>query len=560
MRFGLSQPGETGLQGKRHQSKTMMFPLSRNTITSLTHGLSSRGWTPVDSVPLLQQPISMALSIFLMEVQMMMTLVHQFFLTGIPLPLIAGKLSQMPALLVIMLVVVLLEVNFVLQEVKMMQVYRWLRTECYNPVTQAWTTRVSLPNPRARASYGTTCDGKLMLAGGDDGTNVFSDVSVFDGLSWSDFPPLKVPRQGTTTLAMDCPCGQIYSVSGAATPGRVLGGLPAFATEHYFPDGVDETCQEASAAWAIVPAPVEANWVDQSAACFVMGPDNRAIYIGGYKKEPLCFYDPNDRSWTCQSENFPKRTHHSQCILVGNDIYFMTAWGNRFAGDDTPTQDNDVPIAQKYSITDDTWTFLTGIDASRFRAAAAVAHLDGFIYLSHGSTNDDTTGASVFLDRYSIATDSWETLPDASFARHHTGGGIVGDEFCVAGGRDDAGAPVAETECYNPVTQAWTTKAPMPAPRSAASYGTTCEGGLILAGGQDDANVLSDVTVFDGTSWSTLPSLRIARQGTTTLAIDCPCGQYYMASGTDRIGRVQDGLSTDSTEHFFPGGTDETCQ
>ena len=122
-----------------------------------------------------------------------------------------------------------------------------------------------------------------MVAGGENEEAVLSDVSVFDGTSWEAFPPLKIPRHGTTTLAMDCPCGQIYMATGASEPGNVEDGLPAFATEHYFPDGIDQVCEKGDPSWAVVPAPLVSDWEDQSTACFVQGNNGKAYLIGGYK-------------------------------------------------------------------------------------------------------------------------------------------------------------------------------------------------------------------------------------------------------------------------------------
>jgi hypothetical protein len=129
----------------------------------------------------------------------------------------------------------------------------------------------------------------------------------------------------------------------------------------------------------------------------------------------------------------------------------------------------------------------------------------------------------------------------------------------VAGGRDSSGQAVAETECYDIENDTWSSRDALPTARFHSSYGVDCDGRLILAGGEDENGVLADVSIFDGTSWEDLASLQIPRHGTTTLAVDCPCGQIYLATGAGEAGQVEDGLDEAATEHYFPQGINEVC-
>jgi hypothetical protein len=441
-----------------------------------------------------------------------------------------------------------------------------LPTECYNIATDTWSLRESIAVGRGGSAYGTTCDGRLMVAGGEsgeDGGKAHDEVSVFDGTSWEEFPSLIVARHGTG-LAVDCSCGQIFIAGGSPIEGGPEGNGGLQITEHFLPGGVDEVCssvvtecEEPEAGWSIVPAQLEDdNFETQSTACFVQGNDGLSYLIGGYNKHVVCRYDPDARSWECDTgDNIPRRTHHSQCVVVGNEIWFASAWGNQISNAESLL----APV-QVYNYVDKIWLDeRTGIDADRLRAGAATAHFEGFLYVSHGTTDDHTSGSTAFLDRYDIANDEWEALPDASFARDHTGGGIVNGEFCVAGGRDSDGNQVEQTECYNIAGGTWSTKASLAVPRSHSSYGTTCDGKLMVAGGEDGNGVLDNVSVFDGTSWEEFPSLTVPRHGTTTLAMDCPCGQIYMATGATEPGNVEEGIGAFATEHYFPDGINQAC-
>jgi len=113
----------------------------------------------------------------------------------------------------------------------------------------------------------------------------------------------------------------------------------------------------------------------------------------------------------------------------------------------------------------------------------------------------------LFLDVYDVATDKWTPLTDMNIARDHTGGGMVNGELCVAGGRkgDDPGttlfnSTIFPTECYNIAADTCSTRADIPQGRAGSANGTTCDGKLMVAGGEGYGVAWNQVDVFDGTS------------------------------------------------------------
>ena len=61
---------------------------------------------------------------------------------------------------------------------------------------------------RSGSAYGTSCDGKLIVAGGE--RSISSRVDVFDGQNWQTFTNgLNDSRHGTG-LAVDCVRNRIY--------------------------------------------------------------------------------------------------------------------------------------------------------------------------------------------------------------------------------------------------------------------------------------------------------------------------------------------------------------
>lgn len=155
-------------------------------------------------------------------------------------------------------------------------------------------------------------------------------------------------------------------------------------------------------------------------------------------------------------------------------------------------------------------------------------------------------------------------------ALDHTGGALIDGRICVGGGRrgGDIGWPaVPPTDCYDLETGTWSVEAPIPTPRGGSSYGVSCDGKLIVAGGEgteEPYDIFQNefrpfawdvVEAFDGKSWSTMDSLNVGRHS-TGLAVDCLCDTLTIASGSAvSFG----GPEIRSVEMYFPLGYDTPC-
>jgi hypothetical protein len=183
-----------------------------------------------------------------------------------------------------------------------------------------------------------------------------------------------------------------------------------------------------------------------------------------------------------------------------------------------------------------------GLPSGRRRGAAASVY-DGswYIYIVGGNYGGHATAVNWF-DQYEVSTGKWAILSNFVNARDHVNAGIVdsGRLVCIAGGRDSGQTKpyrqtVAKTECYSFATGAWSLKADIPTPRGSSAYGMSCNGKLIVAGGEGHG-------IFDGQSWTTqLPKMRQPRTS-TGLAVDCDCGgeAIYTANGSMKQGKAFD--------------------
>jgi len=171
----------------------------------------------------------------------------------------------------------------------------------------------------------------------------------------------------------------------------------------------------------------------------------------------------------------------------------------------------------------DSWSKKAGLLEHRRRGGAAAVLVGRRIYVSHSNRGGyKQTGGNFavtlgWLDYYDMDTDEWTTeLPETPNAQDHTGGALInGNKLCVAGGRDSGtdrffNLVILPTDCYNLDKGEWTVEAAIPQGRAGSSYGMTCDGKLMIAGGEGFGKAFPDVNVFDGTSWTSFPDFNVA--------------------------------------------------
>jgi N-acetylneuraminic acid mutarotase len=194
----------------------------------------------------------------------------------------------------------------------------------------------------------------------------------------------------------------------------------------------------------------------------------------------------------------------------------------------------------------DQWTTRRALPVSRRRGAAATVVIGTKIYVAFGgrgghyTDENNTTKSVAWFDVYDTITDTWTALPNGNIPRDHTGAVLSDGRICVGGGRVGGSRwwpDVLETECYNFTSKNWSiiSTGNVLQKRAGASYGTSCDGKLLMAGGEGSDQAWKNFEMLDGTIWTRLVDLNIARHG-SGLAVDCICNQIYIASGAGNQG------------------------
>jgi N-acetylneuraminic acid mutarotase len=137
------------------------------------------------------------------------------------------------------------------------------------------------------------------------------------------------------------------------------------------------------------------------------------------------------------------------------------------------------------------------------------------------------------LEVYDPSTDRWTSKAPMPVGLHHAGLGVTGGRLYVIGGYRQSGLsgwqPVATVYAYNPVKDTWAERAPMPTARGALAV-TVHDGQLYAIGGYDGKANRAEVEVYDPVKnvWVSRAPLPTPRDHLASAAIS---GKVYAIGG-----------------------------
>lgn len=162
---------------------------------------------------------------------------------------------------------------------------------------------------------------------------------------------------------------------------------------------------------------------------------------------------------------------------------------------------SDLNNTEEYDPITDTWTIKAAMPTPRFGFAIVV--YQSKIYCIGGLTGrgapfgSSVTGA---IEVYDPATNAWEIKKPMPTARAHLEACVINEQIYVIGGR--TGGPnsaVSTNQIYDPTSEKWETKKSMPYP--VTSFSSTVVGNKIyVLGGQDDSDgpkILDVTQIYD---------------------------------------------------------------
>jgi len=254
---------------------------------------------------------------------------------------------------------------------------------------------------------------------------------------------------------------------------------------------------------------------------------NGVLYaVGGYSNgnwlATVEAYDPTTDSWTTKAP-MPTPRSHLAAGVVNGVLYAVGGYSNG----------NWLATVEAYDPTTNTWTTKAPMPTQRFSLAIGV--VNGILYAVGGyNINIAANGWLPTVEAYDPTTDTWTTKAPMPTARGALAAGVVNGLLYAVGGIVDSPVQTifATVEAYDPTTNTWTTKAPMPTARWALAVSAL--NGLLYADGGANCNgncPVNNNEAYDATTdtWAALTPMPTARGW---LAAGAANGDVYAVGGS----------------------------
>ena len=248
-------------------------------------------------------------------------------------------------------------------------------------------------------------------------------------------------------------------------------------------------------------APRAAMPIPRSEMAWATAWQDRMHVVGGYGEGRFnrayhTIYDPTADRWL-DAAPLPRGANHVAVVADAGRVYALGGFveQNRLSDD----------LAFIYEVAEDRWRDIAKLP--RPRAAAAAVALDGKIHLIGGATDPADERASVaWHEVYDPTTDRWARRRPMPAGRDHVGCVAHSGAIHVVGGRFNVFTfNTGLHHVYLPARDQWEERAPLPTPRSGHGMVTYrgrffCmggEGGILEAGVPRDAKVFGQMESYD---------------------------------------------------------------
>jgi N-acetylneuraminic acid mutarotase len=248
-------------------------------------------------------------------------------------------------------------------------------------------------------------------------------------------------------------------------------------------------------------------------------------------------YDPTTDTWTSKAPMPTARLWLSTSVVSGK-IYVIGGTPSAF--------EPALWTVDEYEPATDTWTEIAPMLIPRFALSTSV--VDGKIYAIGGwlratTTTDGSEPPSSAVEAYDPATDTWTEKAPMPTARAALSTSVVDGKIYAIGGRSG----LSTVEAYDPATDTWTTKAPMPTARTTFSSTSVVDGIIYVIGGVSNEPAFSTVEAYDPATdtWTEKTSMSRARGFLATSVVN---GKIYAIGGRP----TGHGVNLSTVEEYDP--------
>jgi len=274
-------------------------------------------------------------------------------------------------------------------------------------------------------------------------------------------------------------------------------------------------------------------------------------------------YDPATDKWT-KKKPMPLASHHVSFTEYRGKIY---VFGGFVPPESGPPAWVPIDNAWEYDPAADSWKALAPMPTRR-GSPVAVTVGDKMYVIGGATTPPGSKETAVHpqrphisvgtVEEYDPASNTWKQRMPMPTPRNHAVAGVVNGKAYVIGGRVGAafisvGANIDVVEEYDPAADAWgAVRARMPSRRSAMAAGV--QGGRIyVSGGEGQDNQLMStfraLEMYDPAAnrWTTLPMMPVSRHGLAGAVIG---NRLHMVSGDVQSAGTGVHVHTDSHDAY----------
>ena len=230
--------------------------------------------------------------------------------------------------------------------------------------------------------------------------------------------------------------------------------------------------------------------------------------------------------WTTRADMPTPRWEHYTCVVDGK-IYVIGGAGPVYQA---------LGTVEVYDPASDTWETKSPMPTARQGLSTSV--VNGKIYAIGGAESSSASYANTekfsTVEEYDPATDTWTIKSPMPTARGwHSANLVDGKIYIIGGARaaTPAGGHVVTVEVYDPATDIWSQKGDMPVSRGAGS-GSVVDGKIYFFGGYGGKQRVDEYDPSTDT-WTQKSEMPTARVGLSTSVLD---GKIYLIGGFGHSG------------------------
>jgi N-acetylneuraminic acid mutarotase len=236
--------------------------------------------------------------------------------------------------------------------------------------------------------------------------------------------------------------------------------------------------------------------------------------IAGYAKHRVDgnfhqIYDTKSKTWSLKAP-FPLHCNHVAGVSIGSKIYTFGGF----------IEQNRCPHSKcfMYDTETDAWSTIAGL--ARPRGAISAIVLDGKIHLLGGRDVRSVEWHEIYdsqADKYTFLAGMRGSTGTQPFVgqRDHIGVAVVDGKIHAIGGRMDSyDFNTSLNAVYDPKTDAWTFRAPLPTARSGPSC-AYLSGKIVVMGGEATGRVFGTNEIYDPATdtWEAGAPMPVPRHG-----------------------------------------------